>query len=184
MIGLPVLNRGNKLYKQTLGLFTGGAYVLMGYFAGGKLAFDVAKELEQRGKTVSHMIIIDTVPTLEPINVPFSIEDNRQLVDMFFDTAGIKDALAGNFLEAQILKKIENYYNYMARTVHTGKISSDIHLLRSVDQTLNTDAWKDFTHRRFKSHRDSGQHVQMLTGEHLAQNVDIIRDIMNQIEYK
>ncbi len=171
-------DRLEQYADQIIRLCDKGDYILMGYSAGGKLAFDVAAVLERRGKTVSGIIIIDAFPNREPLDVPFNIDENRHVVDLFFQEAGLTDALAGNYLESKILKEIENYYNYMARTVQTGKISAGIHLLRSISQLPNPNSWRDFTHRGFKTYQGSGEHLHMLVGENLPKNVDIIRRIL------
>ncbi|MBZ0257739.1 amino acid adenylation domain-containing protein, partial [bacterium] len=53
-----------------------GPYVFFGYSSGGNLAYHAAREIEQRGKAVSHIIMVDSGRKLEPMQFePQEVED-------------------------------------------------------------------------------------------------------------
>ncbi|MCP5047756.1 MAG: hypothetical protein GY940_11340, partial [bacterium] len=121
--------------------------VLLGYSAGGNLAFNVARALEREGKTVSNLIILDAMPRVTPVDKPFLIEENQGAVERFLGMIGIRDTASPDFqfLKPHLYKKIENYYNYFAGTLPEGKISAPVHVVKAADSHVQSSKWLGFS---------------------------------------
>ncbi|HDR8112236.1 TPA: amino acid adenylation domain-containing protein, partial [Bacillus cereus] len=82
-----------------------GSYVLLGYSAGGNLAFETAKELERRGKEVSHIIMIDSYKNDERVDK--SVEEIKERIGEFLDKAVIEGAFNRKYIEGAFRRKME-----------------------------------------------------------------------------
>jgi fengycin family lipopeptide synthetase E len=150
----------------------------LGYSAGGLLAFEVVRALERLNKTVSHLVIIDARPNLKKREIDFSKEEKEEMVNAFFQQLGLQDTLSYQFLKSRILKKSENYFNYISRTRQKGKIAARIHLLKSTDKNRRVGAWAHFTRGGLKIYQGFGGHHYMLEGENLKNNAKKLEHIL------
>lgn len=151
-----------------------GPYVLMGYSAGGNLAFEVAKELNRKGRVVSDLILIDsTREKAEP-----STAENGEKKE--FDL----DKPTGNKLVDQINQKIKKYIEFLDKVDNSGKIDANIHLIQSEDlpgtefYLKGKEKWAEATEKKFTVYQGKGSHNDMLEGQNLKSNIMIIRQII------
>jgi thioesterase domain-containing protein/acyl carrier protein len=160
--------------------------ILLGYSAGGNLAFNVAKALEKQGKTVSNLIILDAMPRVTLIEKPFLIEENQEAVETFLGMIGIRDrnTLDFQYLKPPLYKKLENYYNYFAGTLLQGKISASIHVIKAADSHAQASKWSGFTRGEVFEYQGFGSHHFMLSEAHAAPNTELIEGILKDSDKK
>jgi amino acid adenylation domain-containing protein len=184
LFGLAFIERATRLeeYVELIrAVQPEGPYTLFGYSAGGKLAFRVAQELEQRGHRVSDVIIFDAARYLRPIS--FSDAEILEIA------ADFVDEITSRVLREAALLRIKRYRDFIGQCVEGGAIAADIHFVaaegspRVVSDAngaaiATLDGWRDVTLGRYREYRGSGAHRDMLTSPHLERNVDILRTIL------
>jgi thioesterase domain-containing protein len=68
-----------------------GPYTILGYSMGGYVAFEIAKQLVNKGETISHLVLIDTKPLFENQKIELS-----EIQEKLSDTEEtLKDVLIG-----------------------------------------------------------------------------------------
>ncbi|NLN64296.1 MAG: amino acid adenylation domain-containing protein [Clostridiaceae bacterium] len=163
-----------------------GPYVLMGWSAGGNLAFEVVKEMESQGHEVSDLILIDAHRTIRNANL--SEEEIKKIVaenlaqaeqDVFY-----KDYLGKNsFIRKTVAAKMEDFFTYLRNDmINSGKVKSNIHMILSTDeipqeQDLRRD-WYRVTAGKFLTYQGTGSHSYMLYSGAVEENARIIGSIL------
>ena len=183
-------DRIEKYVELITGIQKEGPYILLGYSAGGNLAFEVARGLISRGGIVSDLIIIDSyrktkisMRTDEEIRLDVNemlahIQRNREYSELLKD----------EFLKESLARKIKVYMGYMNRLVNEATINANIHFIRSssnVKETWKEEAdkygeWSNSTSMLFKEYQGFGSHDQMLDPRYLNDNVKIIKNIFEK----
>ncbi|PIK30789.1 non-ribosomal peptide synthetase, partial [Bacillus siamensis] len=159
-----------------------GPYTLIGYSAGGVLAFDVAKELNRQGYEVEDLILIDsTYRTDVEENLLTEEEYKKELYDKF-DLATYRDLekLASDYLIELIMKS----YMYIQGTVTDGSIDGNIYYIESVKEKRdeNMRLWARATTKKFRLIQGFGTHMEMLSNlnpETLEKNAKIIEEVIS-----
>lgn len=159
-----------------------GPYTLVGYSAGGVLAFEVAKELNRQGYEVEDLILIDTSFRSEvEENILTEEEYKKELYDKF-DLEKYKDLekLASDYLIELIMKS----YMYVQGTITDGSINGNIHYIKSVREKYDSNMmlWAKATTKKFSIIQGFGTHMEMLTNmypETLEKNSKIIDDVLS-----
>ncbi|CAN2255432.1 hypothetical protein STZ1_70082 [Bacillus subtilis] len=159
-----------------------GPYTLVGYSAGGVLAFDVAKELNRQGHEVEDLILIDsTYRTDAEENLLTEEEYKKELYDKF-DLEKYKDLekLASDYLIELIMKS----YIYVQGAVTDGSISGNISYIESVKEKRdeNMMLWARATTKKFRLIQGFGSHMEMLSNlnpEALKKNAKIIDEVIS-----
>jgi thioesterase domain-containing protein len=181
-VGFDFIDETNQvdLYcDMILKLQKEGPFILLGYSAGGPLAFEVAKALELRGFEVSDVIMMDAEPRKkEFIHSEIELQETaQQAIDYFtshmrfqhyFDEVAKKDL-------AQMITKYLRYWNNL-RT--TGSIEATIHQVIAEDVTEDRVHWTRLSPRSHFYH-GKGKHDEMLLEENLAHLVKIIKGILS-----
>lgn len=164
-----------------------GALTLMGYSAGGRVAYAVARHLEAAGCAVSDLVLLDACA--------------RWKTPDQFDEA-IETARAGRLLDehaalvagdpAQLAWATERLLDY-SRLVHEivldDPLAADIHLIHSTGQPLdehNADwveflddnSWAPWTTGEYREIQGSGDHMDMLLGPHLPRNAERVLEAL------
>lgn len=169
-----------------------GPYVLMGWSAGGNLAFEVAKELESKGHNVSDVILVDTHRIINNSNL--SEEQIRSMVSENLRLAEqdevYKEYLGRNeFIKARVANKMEDYFTYLRNKMkNSGRLESDIHIIMSTDnispeQDLRND-WNEATSGSFKKYQGFGSHPYMLYTGFVEENSRIVREILTKASHE
>jgi thioesterase domain-containing protein/acyl carrier protein len=159
-----------------------GPYTLVGYSAGGVLAFDVAKELNRQGYEVEDLILIDsTYRTDVEKNLLTEEEYKKELYDNF-DLEKYRDLekLASDYLIELIMKS----YMYVQGTITDGSIDGNIHYIKSVKEKdeENTLLWAGATTKKFRIIQGYGTHMEMLSNVNpdiLEKNAKIIDQVLS-----
>jgi tyrocidine synthetase-3 len=163
-----------------------GPYILLGYSAGGNLAFEVAKELNDMGLEVSDLVLLDAVRRTEiiEINDKDISEEITRLTKNIIDGLKIKKIdIDYELMKQMALKKIEAYCKYRYNMVNRGVINTNIHLIYADIEHENSkltekkrNAWSECTTKSFTTYKGFGEHSKMLRDK---QNVSIVRKIIN-----
>jgi thioesterase domain-containing protein/aryl carrier-like protein len=74
-----------------------GPYRLLGHSSGGRVAFEMAKQLELQGQRVEHLVILDIAPQSDPIELQKSL--SRSSLDKLVDVISAVEASLGQSLD-------------------------------------------------------------------------------------
>ena len=162
-----------------------GPLVILGYSSGGNLAFEMAKELELRGRTVSDLILLDSWKRLS--NAPV-IENLQEWADEYAPDPDLYGDLA-QLMESPHLReiafgKLRRYLAYTESVTTQGKISGAIHLLRAGDaaelEGLSQD-WHLHTTASCSAYEGSGSHPAMLKEPWVMENAGVINALLRKV---
>ena len=166
-----------------------GPYLFFGYSSGGNLAYHVARELETRGKMVSHIVMVDSGRKME--RTPFTEDEVRKIAEEFLNHESVSPYLTSKILREKAYRLIQCSYAYIENSTDHHMIGADIHLVlceNSID--IHRDAtgrilvsksgWADVTRGRFETYQGSGDHNHMLDHPYLSRNVELIRRIFDR----
>jgi thioesterase domain-containing protein/acyl carrier protein len=160
-----------------------GPLTLMGYSAGGNLAFEVAVELESRGRRVRELVMYDvlyrdelTEESAEHIaaRVREDMAEGMQALD-----PRLREALSAGTLQALAAQKREAYVAYWNGLRHEQTVAADIVLVRAEDSDLDetaTAAWRRATTGQVTVVDGDGRHREMMTGSHARTNARHVTD--------
>ncbi|MGE7878513.1 amino acid adenylation domain-containing protein [Peribacillus muralis] len=163
-----------KYVENILDIQDKGPYLLLGYCAGGNLAFEVTKLLEQKGKQVSDIIMLDT--TLR----------NLEVNDMFKDKLPYIELANVALPEWAATPYAKNKYNkfklYLEQLTNRGEVQANIHNL-TVDTVTSAfkKQWANHTSKDYIEYEGIGTHDELLDSEFIHYNVSIIKQILLRI---
>ena len=159
-----------------------GAFYLFGHSAGGNMAYDVAIELQKRGRQIGGIILLDTYRQLELIN--WSSEEYLNDAILY-----IEDNHA-EFLDEEIkdsaLKKIVEYRKYLNARIENEKIDCPIIQIEATDEivkfnsNVNRRAWKELTFK-FEVLEGYGGHMDMLKQPNLEKNALLTKKLIDNL---
>lgn len=167
-----------------------GEIILIGYSAGGNLAFEVAKELEKRGYDVRDVILLDTDLRDEKISVTsenFTVFDNViKNVRLNLNIPFIVEYISEN-----MQRKLETFIPYWNELVNNGNVNANIHFISSSNENIDKDIldiklrkankWANLTKKSFKVYQGYGEHGEMVDGDIGELNAQIVNKILNYI---
>ncbi|MCP5053621.1 MAG: amino acid adenylation domain-containing protein [bacterium] len=186
--GLDYIHRPGRIFEYIdyiTDIQPTGPYVLA-CFSSANLTFETAKALEQVGKHVSHIILLDAMPTYETFdgtvsdNTMSEEERNRQLT-AFLDSIRTGKSLDDHDYIERIERKSQAHSRYLGSHLNKGQIHAHLHYIKSSDCDDRYNRWKPLTTGNFTLHDGSGDHPSMLNGDHLLRNVAIINGILAKI---
>ena len=155
---------------------------LMGHSAGGFLAMLMAQQLENRGRLVSDVILLDTYRGGREAKKA-EMSEIQEGVDTFLLNPK-RQELRGYFLENQKLRdrtyhQVWEYFNFLWNTdLKNVQIQGNIHLIRAEGNYEAKDDWSQATKTQRINHYASGVHREMIDPPHLQQNALIIKSIL------
>jgi thioesterase domain-containing protein len=164
-----------------------GAFILLGYSLGGNLAFEVAKELEGRGRAVSDIILLDSSWREAARSV--TEQELEAEIDMLLREAPFADGRmraavdgGGRATEAAGRDKIERLLKGWYGTADGGRVEANLHFLTSAEtSTVKLSKWRAATSGRFTHYEGHGGHLAMLEGENAERNGALLASILEQI---
>ncbi len=159
-----------------------GPYKLLGYSAGGKITYQVAKTLESRGCVVSDIIYCDCF--IDEDKIPLEESENywREFVrgiDELLKRIGV------SFLRSEVIKKAEKYLQYNRSVTCQEKINANVHLILSKNnhESKMQQCWHKLTAKEAIVYKGDGAHDAMFNhGGPLETNTKIIRNILDKSE--
>ncbi|MFJ5293167.1 amino acid adenylation domain-containing protein [Streptomyces sp. NPDC088348] len=99
-----------------------GPCFLLGYSLGGNLAFEVAKELERRGREVPHVVIMDSYRIAEEYGI--SAEHTEAFEHELRDH--LRRHTRSETVTAQTLEQARDYLEYCGRTPNHGTVAATV----------------------------------------------------------
>ncbi|UHA72101.1 amino acid adenylation domain-containing protein [Paenibacillus sp. 481] len=168
-----------------------GPYVLLGYSAGGNLAFEVAQKLEELGHEVSDIIIMDAAAKSDALALT-DAERAAKLEEMFqyfFEHELYKDYLTHERVRRSVMRSTSSYLSYWSSLQHSGQVNANIHMVRHQVQDCNEQEmdvhkaeWASFTTAQYCEYAGFGKHDEMLFGGYVGRNRELIKEILERIE--
>jgi amino acid adenylation domain-containing protein len=173
-----------------MGVDADGPYLLFGYSSGGNLAYQVARELEERGRTVAGILMIDSARRLK--KMPLSEAEIERVANTFLGDESVRAYLENPILHEKARRLVRSSLAYVESAVDQHTIHADIHVLTSEecvtehrDETgsvvISLDAWAEATTGKLLIHAGAGHHNFMLAPAHLDRNGESIRRILDPI---
>jgi amino acid adenylation domain-containing protein len=156
-----------------------GPYTLLGYSAGGNLAFAAARELERRGSVVANLALVDSYhrDRVEPL----AAADRQALIDHQVQNAAVLNALGEEESPGGLIGRMGQYLDALTSGFDEGTIDAPIHLLRAEDRADAGDVggWARATTARFSESTGTGTHERMLGDQHLKDNASRLAAILD-----
>jgi len=156
-----------------------GPYHLFGYSLGGNLAFEVAKELERRGHATAHVVIMDSYRIPER----FSLSEEH-VAEFEHELAGHLERHTGSTSVAEeTMRQARDYLHHSSRTPNLGAVSgpvtviSDEHKVEFYAASAH-GTWHGSSAVAATVLAGSGAHADMLSGDHLSRNADLLRGVL------
>lgn len=156
-----------------------GPCVLLGYSLGGNLAFEIAKELERRGREVPHVVVMDSYCIKESfvLTDEHLVEFEKELREHLRKHTG------SDIVERITLEQAKEYINFCSRTLNDGVITAPVSIISDEDKVTLYGAghygnWQGSSATRTVVFRGHGKHADMLDGEYAARNAEITRSIL------
>lgn len=162
-----------------------GPVKMFGYSAGCTLAFETAKRLEDEGRKVERLIMVDSykkqgISDLEGRTVE---SDVQALMKVNRDN----EALNNEAVKEGLAKKTNAFYSYFVHTVSTGTVKADIDLLTSAPDFAMPPwlaSWEEATTGEYRVKKGCGTHAEMLQGECLERNAAYLLEFLRKEHLK
>ncbi|UTX09288.1 amino acid adenylation domain-containing protein [Bacillus altitudinis] len=159
-----------------------GPLTLMGYSGGCYLAFELVQALEQGGRTVEKVIMIDSYKKIGESDLEGrSIDDD---IEAIVHQTKQSELAQGEIVQEALAQKTRAYYETFVKGVNQGKIQADITFIQSEEQIAIPDwmeEWTQATAGSFTQYQGYGRHADMFKyKECAAQNAKLIKHIVNQ----
>ncbi|UHA73609.1 non-ribosomal peptide synthetase [Paenibacillus sp. 481] len=163
-------------------------FVLMGFSAGGNLAFEVAKALEAKGHIVSDIIMIDSKKMMDLIKDLHDMDlesEVNEAVKFFYG-----DNLPDKEIVDRFSHKVFAYYEYLRQLLNTGSVSANIHGLveASLDGVASKQSnflkWNESTLNEYEEYQLIGGHYDLLAPGFVETNIKVIKSIIDEIAQK
>ncbi|MDP8242499.1 MAG: amino acid adenylation domain-containing protein [Candidatus Hinthialibacter antarcticus] len=183
-------NRLSKYVDLVEEIDADGPYILFGYSSGGNLAYHAAREFEQRGKTVSDIIMVDSGRKMEPMQ--FEKQEVEDVISGFLSHESNRPYLTNAVLVEKARRIILSAYHYFERSVDHHQVKTNIHLLLcdgshdvytdNFGRVLsNKRGWADVTSGTFQTYQGVGGHNDLLYSPYVEDNAKILSGIIEKI---
>jgi amino acid adenylation domain-containing protein len=179
-------NRLERYLQMITAVQKEGPYLLLGYSAGGNLAFEVAKVLEKNGYRIAALVMVDSnrniaeIPDEDDLDLGDSL---RQIAVTYLN--GYENYQEGtvdpDYIATKMTGKTQSYTNYLATLKNEGMVKTEIHIIRPGEQSaVVEDGWGNATTiSQVAYYPGAGPHLEMLSRpEYLKHNARIINEII------
>lgn len=112
-----------KVVDQIIELQPESPYILMGYSGGGKSLYPVVKELEKRGKSISHLISIDGYWETN--------KNEYDVLEIYQEFLDQLDSSYFDYLSIELKSRIRSYDSFLRNIQFDTKLNSKMHFLVS-----------------------------------------------------
>ncbi|MEW1722025.1 amino acid adenylation domain-containing protein [Streptomyces sp. NPDC093109] len=152
-----------------------GTCRLLGYSLGGNLAFEVAKELERRGREVAHVVIIDSYRIEEEYGLSAEHTEafERELRDH------LRRHTHSETVTAQTLEQARDYMEYCGRTPNHGAVTATLTVISDEAKAEFYAAglrgsWHSASTTISRLVRGAGLHAEMLDEKPAERNAALV----------
>ncbi|MFD4888275.1 amino acid adenylation domain-containing protein, partial [Kitasatospora sp. NPDC058402] len=156
-----------------------GPYVLLGYSLGGNLAFEVARELERRGRTVSSVLVVDSYRIPEPFELgeEHLAVFERELHEHLHRHTGSR------IVAQETLEQARDYLAFCSRTPNLGVLKAPLNVVCERDRLAlhaggEHGSWHGASSAGTAVHAGHGSHAEMLDAEFAARNAELAGAIL------
>ncbi|MFF1792682.1 amino acid adenylation domain-containing protein [Kitasatospora sp. NPDC058263] len=156
-----------------------GPCALLGYSLGGNLAFEVAKELERRGRAVPNVVIMDSH------RIPESFTLGDEHVQAFEQELAehLQRHTGSEIVAQETREQARDYLQFCSRTPNLGVIAAPVSVISDdVKVALYAagehGAWHGSSATGTAVFRGFGTHAEMLGHEYIARNAGLAREIL------
>jgi len=166
-----------------------GPHVLMGYSAGGNLAYHVAGELEARGRRVAAIIMIDSGQVRRPVEFP--PDACERVTNEFLDHESVRPYVATPVLREKARRIIARYFDHLAHTLDEHVVAADIfnlvcdgsgdHYDSAGRLMVSGNGWAEVTRGRYEAVHGEGEHQRMLLPPYLDGNAARLTGLLTRI---
>jgi amino acid adenylation domain-containing protein len=175
-------DRLQQYVELLTGIQPGDSYKLLGYSAAGRLTLEVAKALENNGCEVSDIIFADCFLSENLSKYAFTQEHLQEyygIVEENLERWGLAD------LKQKVINRTRKYIEYIEEVTHLEAVNANIHLVLSDDNRKSqwVHCWDDYTGRASLRYHGVGQHQRMFRGEALEKNAQVVKKILDSMEY-
>jgi len=159
-----------------------GDFVLLGYSIGGNMAYEIALELELRGRWVRGLVFLDTWRRLELFH--FTDKEYRKNSEDFVETLDTRHLTPAN--RGRMVRRVEKYDRAMDSRMEDRHVPCPIRLICAEEHELKSryrmtqEGWADLT-ADFKMTIGSGRHLQMLDEPHVVKNAVLVGGIIEEL---
>lgn len=159
-----------------------GPLTLMGYSGGCYLAFELVQSLEQAGRTVEKVIMIDSYKKIGESDLEGrSIDDD---IAAIVHQSKQSELAQEELVQEALAQKTRAYYETFVKGVNQGRIQADIDFIQSEEQIEIPDwmdHWEEATTGAYRYYQGYGEHADMFKNKECAtQNAQLIQKIINQ----
>ncbi len=181
-------DRLERYIKTIMEVQPEGAVMLLGYSAGGYLSLKVASLLEEMGREVGGVILLDCLNRSNRLKGDETV--SQEVLDTQWqemdDIVGRQLAVLGleNMKESQ-MERMKLYSGYTERLDGDGfaVLAGDIHLILAGNRAPadETNGWNDICKGDYRVLNGFGEHREMLRTGFLEKNADIVSKIISEI---
>jgi amino acid adenylation domain-containing protein len=159
-----------------------GEIFLLGYSSGGNLAYQVAVELERRGRTVDRIVMIDAARKAAPI--PYDEEKVMEAAAAFLDHETIRPYLASPVLRQKLEERIKASYRHYCAAIDATPVAAAILLIAATERSetapaISLERWNELACGGFRLYHGHGDHQTMLFEESLIANAALLRHALS-----
>ncbi|MFE4971964.1 amino acid adenylation domain-containing protein [Kitasatospora sp. NPDC056651] len=156
-----------------------GPYVLLGYSLGGNLAYEVAKELERRGRTVDSVLLVDAYRVTEA----FDLGDEHLAVFERELHEHLHRHTGSRIVAQETLEQARDYLEFSSRTPNTGTVKAQLDVVcererLSVHVGGEPGSWHGASTTGTAVYVGHGAHAEMLDGDFAARNAELAGAIL------
>ena len=167
-----------------------GPLVLVGWSAGGKLAFEVCQALEADGIEVHKMIMVDVNRKVHPLPEKY-IQHQLSLLRRRLKRINTAPPEIENSQ-----RRMRRYYDFYLTVEHGGAVNADIEMIASkylnladhketpnllTEETageIGSKYWADMTTGGFRIHEGFGKHADMFNADYIELNAGVIKRLL------
>ncbi|GHH72827.1 hypothetical protein GCM10017673_28360 [Streptosporangium violaceochromogenes] len=160
-----------------------GPCPLFGYSLGGNLAFEVAKELERRGRKVPNIVIMDSY------RIPESFEIGSEHFEEFERELGehLRKHTGSEVVADETLDQAREYIHFSSRTPNLGVVAAPVDVISDERKVAfyaagERGTWQGSSTTRTAVVRGFGTHAEMLDEGYIALNANLMRGILTGSE--
>ncbi|MFG2621806.1 amino acid adenylation domain-containing protein [Streptomyces sp. NPDC048507] len=153
---------------------------LLGYSLGGNLAFEVAKELEGRGRDVAHVVIMDSYRIEEEYGIATEHTEafERELRDH------LRRHTNSETVTAQTLEQARDYLEYCGRTPNHGAVSATVTVICDEAKAEfyaagRRGSWHTASTTVSRLVRGAGLHAEMLDEKPAGRNAALVASALD-----
>ncbi|MFJ9946695.1 amino acid adenylation domain-containing protein [Kitasatospora sp. NPDC091207] len=159
-----------------------GPCALLGYSLGGNLAFEVAKELERRGRAVPNVVIMDSHRILES----FTLGDEHVQAFEHELAEHLQRHTGSEIVAQETREQARDYLQFCSRTPNLGVIAAPVSVISDDAKVAlyaagENGAWHGSSATGTAVFRGFGTHAEMLDHEYIARNAGLAREILTGV---